>query len=185
MEAKAFSVGELRDAATGRFLVHARAGGLVEIASPPGLAVGQELERVSAREFDRRTPSPEEYPPALLALSGRLFFEAVEPEATGGPGVTASSATAASQGATESQGAAASAAAARLALDLELPRFDALPGRGSSLLLVDEEALPLEKGKNPGGFSKALSLFAESGEAPFRLELSSPRARAPGSAAPS
>ncbi|HRY73600.1 MAG TPA: peptidase U32 family protein, partial [Spirochaetia bacterium] len=173
MEAKAFSVGELRDAATGRFLVHARSGGLVEIGAPPGLAVGQELERVSAREFDRRTPSPEEYPPALLALRGRLFFEAVEPEETDGPvGSAASQGAPASNAAASSQGAPASGAAARLALDLELPRFDALPGRGSSLLLVDEEALPLEKGKNPGGFSKALALFAESGEAPFRLELS-------------
>ncbi|MBL8966140.1 MAG: U32 family peptidase [Spirochaetaceae bacterium] len=144
-EALAFGVTEIADAASGRRLVHAVSGGRVEIAAPLALRPGLELHRVSAREFDRRALSPDAYPFAVERIPGRL---SIVPEA-------------APMGNAEAAGAAPRG---RIRLELE-------PARGSALVLLDEETLGLERGKNPGGFRKSLALFAESGDADFRLEL--------------
>lgn len=71
----AFGVTGLADAATGRPLVHARSGGQVEIDSPEALCPGEELSRVSAREYDRRALSPEEYEPAVFGVPASLSIE--------------------------------------------------------------------------------------------------------------
>jgi U32 family peptidase len=71
----AFGVTGLADAATGRPLVHARSGGQVEIDSPEALCPGEELSRVSAREYDRRALSPEEYEPELFSVPACLSVE--------------------------------------------------------------------------------------------------------------
>jgi putative protease len=62
-----FSVIELRDSRTGRDLVRAKALSRVEIemkvegGKPSDFKSGDELYRISARELDRKAPSPEEY----------------------------------------------------------------------------------------------------------------------------
>jgi len=83
----AFGVTGLSDAATGRPLVHARSEGQVEIDSPELLSPGDELFRVSAREYDRRAESPEEYEPAVFSVPASLSVEldpASPPEAPKG-----------------------------------------------------------------------------------------------------
>ncbi|MGO8692367.1 MAG: peptidase U32 family protein [Rectinemataceae bacterium] len=70
----AFSATGLRDERTGRELGIARPGGRVEIDCPGSAQVGSELRRISARELDRRQPSPEEYPPRRQDIPATLFF---------------------------------------------------------------------------------------------------------------
>lgn len=71
-----FSVTGLRDASTGRELAIARAGSRVEIDCPGSPKPGTELRRISARELDLRSPSPEEYPPARQDVDAGLLFPA-------------------------------------------------------------------------------------------------------------
>jgi putative protease len=77
-----FSALELRDERTGRELVRARAGSRVALSARSdgrpceGLRPGDELYRVSARELDRKAPSPEEYEAAKQDLPLRLVFGA-------------------------------------------------------------------------------------------------------------
>jgi putative protease len=71
----AFSVTGLRDERTGRELGIARAGGRVELDCSGSPRVGDELRRISAREQDRRMPSPEEYPPQRQDIAATAFFD--------------------------------------------------------------------------------------------------------------
>lgn len=78
-----FPVLELRDASSGRELFQARSGSrvwlLAESDKRPcaALRAGDELRRISARELDRKAPSPEEYEPAREELPTRLRFSAL------------------------------------------------------------------------------------------------------------
>ncbi|HTX71323.1 MAG TPA: peptidase U32 family protein, partial [Rectinemataceae bacterium] len=67
-----FAVTGLCDARTGREIVQARPGMRVELECPASAPTGSELRRISAREQDRRRPSPEEYAPERQALDGDL-----------------------------------------------------------------------------------------------------------------
>ncbi len=75
-----FSALELRDERTGRELLRAKAGSRVELFARSdgrpceGLRPGDELFRVSARDFDRGPPSPEEYEAEREELPLRLAF---------------------------------------------------------------------------------------------------------------
>jgi U32 family peptidase len=60
----------------------------------------------------------------------------------------------------------------RLSLELTLPRFDGLPGRGGTATVEAGDPLPFERGRASGGFERAAVVFAQAGEADFRLEPS-------------
>jgi U32 family peptidase len=136
-----FPVLELKDAGSGRPLVRAKAGSRVEIdlrpegGGAPELKAGETLYRISAREFDRKSTSPEEFEAAREELGLEL---SIGPEGIG----------------------------ARLGL----PGCD---GRGGpsvrSAAIEPGGPVPLDMAKSAGGFERALALFAESGDADFRL----------------
>ena len=77
-----FSALELRDLGSGREILRSRAGSRVRLFAQSdgkpcdGLRPGDALFRVSARELDRKVPSPEEYVAAREELPLRLFFGA-------------------------------------------------------------------------------------------------------------
>ena len=137
-EAIAFPATGLSDARSGRPLVTARAGSLVELDVPEGLARGDELRLVSSREADRRKVAVEEYEAAVESVPARLCVDG----SRGGP---------------------------RLSLELEGPACGLLEA-GESRLFIDDELAPLEPARSPGGFTKALALFAESGASAFRFD---------------
>jgi putative protease len=136
----AFAAIGMSDARSGRPLVTARPGSLVELEVPEGLAQGDELRLVSSREADRRKVAVEEYEAAVEPVPARLC----------------------ATGTTEEL---------RLSLEVLGPALGLL-GAGESRLFVDGEAAPLEPARSPGGFAKALALFAESGAADFRFDAS-------------
>jgi putative protease len=76
-----FPVLEMRDPRSGRAIFGAKAGSRVEIGAPleddrpKPMKPGEELFRISARELDRRAPSPEEYEAAREELGLRLRIE--------------------------------------------------------------------------------------------------------------
>ena len=78
-EPLAFSATGIFDVRSGRPLVTARAGSIVELDVPEGLAKGDELRLVSSREADRRKVAVEEYEAAVETIEARLCV-------TGGPG---------------------------------------------------------------------------------------------------
>ena len=137
-EPLAFSATGISDARSGRPLVTARAGSLVELDVPEGIAKGDELRLVSSRESDRKKVAAEEYEAAVETIGASL-------RVTGGPGDL------------------------HLALELQGPACGLLKA-GETMLFPDGEAAPLEPARSPGGFAKALGLFAESGEADFRFD---------------
>jgi putative protease len=137
-EALQFPVTELADGRTGKPLVTAPRGSLVELSLPAPLAAGTELRRISSREADRRKLSPEEYPAEVESVAAILDLEA-------GP------------------------SGHRLRLSLQGPAFGGLIPMGGSMVFSYGEGLAVEAAKAPGGFLRALSLFAESGTADFRL----------------
>jgi U32 family peptidase len=129
----------LRDARSGREIVKAEAGARVEIevriedGRAPEFVAGGELRRISARELDRRSPSPEEYEAAKEELELCLNISA------------------------EGLGA-----------ELALPSFGSR-GAVVSAKIEASGTIPIDAAKKPGGFLRALSLFAESGDADFLL----------------
>jgi U32 family peptidase len=76
-----FAATGLRDPRTGRELIRAKAGSTIEIDLPlveerrARLGAGAHLFRISARDMDRRAPSPEEYEPEREDLELRMRFE--------------------------------------------------------------------------------------------------------------
>jgi U32 family peptidase len=66
-----FSVSALRDAGTGRELRVARAGSRVLVETPASFMPGDELRKVSSRDQDRKTASPEEYEPDRSPIPAR------------------------------------------------------------------------------------------------------------------
>jgi len=134
----AFSAIGISDARSGKPLVTVRAGSLVELDVPEGVARGDELRLVSSREADRRKVAAEEYEAAVESLPARLCVK-------GSPGDL------------------------RLSLELQGPACGLLKA-GETMLFADGEAAPLEPARSPGGFTKALALFAESGASDFRFD---------------
>lgn len=59
-----------------------------------------------------------------------------------------------------------------LAAEIDMPNFDGCGGRTVNARIGPGNALPIEKGRVPGGFAKALAVFGESGVHDFRLEAS-------------
>ncbi len=64
-----------------------------------------------------------------------------------------------------------------LEAEIDLPSFDGRGGPGSAASIERGEVLPIERGRVPGGFAKAISVFGESGDADFRLAPSIADAR--------
>ena len=139
-----FSAIGLRDPRTGRELIRAKAGERIELDAPLvkerslRLKTREQLFRISAREMDRRAPSPEEYEAEREEVQLRLKVEA-----------------------------------SRICAELELPGFSGMrsgrSGSGNFTPIEAGEALPFDRARTAGSFSRALSLFSESGEADFRL----------------
>jgi len=129
-----FSVMGLRDARTGRELRVGRAGSRVAIDAPAVFKIGDEARKLSSRDRDRKTASPEEYEPERTTIPARLRVEE-----------------------------------RRLSLELGMPRFDGLPGEGERAVAPAGEELLFERGRKSGGFERAAAVFAETGEADFRL----------------
>jgi hypothetical protein len=139
-----FSAIGLRDPRTGRELFKAKAGERVELDAPlvnersVRLKAGEKLFRISAREMDKRAPSPEEYEAAREELKLRLKTDARS-----------------------------------LCAELELPDFSGekagSSGSGNFAPIEAGEELPFDRSRTAGSFSRALSLFSESGDADFRL----------------
>lgn len=71
-----FSAVEIRDARSGRPLVTARPGSLVELAVPEDIAPGSELRILSSREADRRKVSQEEFETAVESIRAELSVSA-------------------------------------------------------------------------------------------------------------
>lgn len=149
-----FAITELRDACSGHEIVRARAGSRVEMfaetdGQPCGdLRPGDELRRISAREFDRRSPSLEEYGAAKESLSIRLSFSAEGikgelhlPRFDGHVGP----------------------------VENQEPILSSGPGHGEKAQIETSGSIPLDIARSHGGLEKALSLFEESGEADFLL----------------
>jgi putative protease len=143
-----FPVLELRDSCSGRDLVRARSGARVEMGirleegHAPDFRVGDELYRISAREFDLRTRSPEEYEIAREELSLKLKI--------GMEGMSAELELPSFDG---RRGAR--------------PRIG--EATRSTIAIEAGAALPLDRARSAGGFERALALFKEAGDADFRL----------------
>jgi putative protease len=141
-EALAFSVQDFAEAAGGKRIVTAVAGARVSFAVPDKIEKGDLLRKISSRELDRRLPAPELYPPALEVVEAALGIEACD----GG---------------------------GRFRLEMKPAKASSHVGIADRpLAFVDSEVLPLSVARTPGGFTRALSLFDESGEADFRLHVS-------------
>jgi U32 family peptidase len=135
---------ELRDSRSGRELVRAKAGARVEI----------EVRLEGGRAPDFR-PGDE-----LYRISSReLDRKAVSPEEF--------------EPEREELGARLRAGTEGLGAELELPTFDgrrALQPAETKLATIEAGgALPFDLAKSAGGFERALALFAQSGDADFRL----------------
>jgi collagenase-like PrtC family protease len=139
-----FSVQDLRDAKSGAPRLKASRGERVEFGCVQGSPrPGDKVMRISARDRDRKEPSPEEYPPELQSLrlslvvdEGRFGAELHLPSFDG--------------------------------LDHGLRERNDFHAERASIGFG--QSVPMQRARSSGGFKKALELFSEGGEADFRLE---------------